>query len=241
MLCSNQDHQLTSLKLLNLYMRSNELELQILDLVAFTRDQIGMLPQSLPQYDVSILLDELGILFQRGDLLAKRVDNNSVFDRTSLFIPNRQEIEMALTGEILLWYGLTNQGGEVWETLFQPNWQFYLHMESECEIESGSLDILGEFITFQLAHPFKTVNYDSINIIHLEPWEVSYWKNLSLGYKLVYSSHKVPTHFQEDSLKEGAFGALFFNWQNKVDECFRNRERSYVPYPRSSILSPESH
>ncbi|CAN1208904.1 hypothetical protein TUMEXPCC7403_01685 [Tumidithrix helvetica PCC 7403] len=217
-------------------MRNNELDLQILDLVAFNRDQIGILPQVLPQYEISVLLNKLDVFFQRGDLLAKRVENDSVIEKTTLFIPNRQEIEMALTGEILLWYELTNQGGNMWETLLQPNWHFYLCIESESEIESGSLDILAEFITFQFAHPFKTISCDSINIIYLQPWEVSYWKNLPLGYKLFYGSDKASNHYQEDPIKEGAFGALFSNWQDKVNTCFRDRKRIYEPYPRSTIL-----
>lgn len=120
----------------------------------------------------SQLVDTLDCLFQRGDLIAYYSQSiQKSYPNWNIFIPNKQEIIAGLQGNLVsnICYKLTAQGGTRWESVSNPNWNRYytpIYTEPETENKSyfagGSRHILKEFLAFEIANPFKTVNLDSI-------------------------------------------------------------------------------
>jgi hypothetical protein len=176
---------------------------------------------------ISDLINTLYRLFQREYLIAYYRPSVDMLNlAVEEFLPTKEEIRAGLVGDLsfIFCYRLTAQGGMLWESLSMPNWNLYIspfcseEMEEEINcIEAGSRQILDDFLAFELAHPFKTVDHESIGFKTIEPWEATYWKTLPTGYQLTYWVQDIPYDTQESLIKSCAFDSIFFRWkrQNK--------------------------
>lgn len=183
----------------------------------------------------SQLVDTLYCLFQRGNLIAYYHQNiQNYYLNRNTFIPNKTEIIAGLKGNLVanICYKLTAQGGAKWESVSNPNWnRYYTPIYSERETDNksyvagGSRRILEEFLAFEIANPFRTVNINSIEWALLEPWKATYWKTLPIGYQLSYSAEDIPCNSQEEFIKADMFSYCFFQWQqvnNWYEDYFDN-------------------
>jgi hypothetical protein len=171
------------------------------------------------------IIHTLDRLFQRGNLTACYYPSTNLPSiSTEDFVPTIEEIKAGVQ-EVLpssLWYKLTQQGAERWELISRPNWNLYIsplcsqhEEENQGCIEAGSRQILEEFLMFELANPFRTVDLSSIEWEELEPWEATYWKTLPIGYQLSYFAEDIPYNSQEDTIKANAFDAIYFKWKRQ--------------------------
>jgi hypothetical protein len=141
---------------------------------------------------------------------------------------NKEEIELGIGDDYpSICYKLTTQGGAKWESLYNPNWnRYYTYINVEnanhqlC-IAGGSSDILKEFLAYQIAHPFKKVDINSIKWEILEPWDATYWKTLPIGYQVSYLAEDIPYNSQEDIIKTDMFDFCFFQWKH-VNKWYTN-------------------
>ena len=147
------------------------------------------------------LLGVLHRLFSDGLLIASRYtpDEAEVY-----FSPTMNEIKSGLNprevGEEVD-YGLTQEGGKIWEARSHPNWEKYL---------TGSYGMdAGEIISMDTnlarkALLFETRWRQSWDLISnplwdvLSPWEATYWKTLPLGHRVRFEG----THFSEEQEQE---------------------------------------
>jgi hypothetical protein len=132
------------------------------------------------------LIEVLRDLFQRGDLLAKRMEKSV---SKGFFIPSQTEIEDAFDGRLTCFYGLTLQGGARWEEVSQPHWERYIYDVVSAEPREGKTigtdrdlveqyDSMGQYDSDILVIP-GSKQWDV-----LRPWQATYWKELAVGHRL---------------------------------------------------------
>jgi hypothetical protein len=139
------------------------------------------------------------------------------------FIPSHKEIRKALMQEEdengnELYYFLTQKGGELWESVFKPNWELYLTRRSR-DSESSSRDIIhvidcknliigrklilvDSLLSLDEENSFRPIpNTEEVEII--TPWQTLYWQTLPVGYSISYQSQLIDKNSYEISeLKE---------------------------------------
>lgn len=138
---------------------------------------------------VAEITELLHCLFQRGDLLATTPSDFDEHGVNRGFIPSKSEIESAIHQRINLFYFLTSQGGEKWESFSHPNWNLYW---------TGYVGFLGcadrKILETYLAlyHLIPDVNSHRYIIPGTEsweiltPWQATYWKTLPIGCQVRY-------------------------------------------------------
>src|ERR1051325_9516623 len=134
------------------------------------------------------LIDVLGRLFRRGDLLAKRMEKSV---SKGFFIPTPTEIEEALDGRLICFYGLTLQGGARWEEVSQPRWERYISdwvyaEPREGEIIASDRDLVEHYDSLSHHDSEISVIPGSKQWDVLRPWQATYWKELPVGHRLRY-------------------------------------------------------
>ena len=134
------------------------------------------------------LIDVLGRLFQRGDLLAKRMEKSV---SKGFFIPTQAEIEEALDGLLNCFYGLTAQGGARWEEVSQPHWERYISDSVFAEPREGEIigsdrDLVEQYDSLSHQDSEISVVPGSKHWDVLRPWQATYWKELPVGHRLRY-------------------------------------------------------
>jgi len=104
---------------------------------------------------------------------------------------------------IQVFYGLTAEGGKIWETAYRADWNRYLSTneaplndnwsQSEVEIVTTS-----RHLTDQLSQAYRFSLADHGQQIHGEgkwdivsPWRATYWKSLSEGHRVRYIAHQI--------------------------------------------------
>jgi hypothetical protein len=147
------------------------------------------------------LTDVLEHLFQTGDVIAERLEENEFLGE---FVPTRPDIVAGLTGQVRLFYGLTAQGGARWEALARPEWSLYIDVGYWTDATSGEKIAVGEIIAQEqhaveqfraalYAHyvdPDSTIHSDSERWDLVVPWCATYWKTLPQGYRLRFTYHE---------------------------------------------------
>jgi hypothetical protein len=132
------------------------------------------------------LIDVLDRLFQHGDLVGFANDPNSP-DELIQFVPTRNCIGDGVSRNKPFGYGRTLQGGKRWETAARADWaRFYQVGMDEKTISITGADrnfIERSLTTCQKAQQFRIVR--QVWKV-LEPYHVTYWKLLDIGYEVTY-------------------------------------------------------
>lgn len=132
------------------------------------------------------LIEVLGHLFQRGDLLAKLIEKSV---SAGFFIPTQTEIEDAFDGRLTCFYGLTLQGGARWEEVAQPHWERYISDFVYAEPREGQIigsdrDLVEQYDSMSQHNSDISVIPGSKHWDVLRPWQATYWKELPVGHRL---------------------------------------------------------
>ncbi len=143
---------------------------------------------------VTEIADILDRLFQRGDLVATTPSDLENYVTNRSFTPSYEQIKAALNEQYPLFYFLTTQGGERWETYSKPDWSkyFFGSMDldaQEAELEGTTKNVLEKYL--EIEH-FLSSDYWCISGTEiwktLTPYHATYWKLLSVGYRV---RHKI--------------------------------------------------
>ncbi|NJK66885.1 MAG: hypothetical protein HC941_10350 [Microcoleus sp. SU_5_3] len=143
---------------------------------------------------VAEITDVLHGLFLKGDLLAITSSDLDEYGVNRGFIPSKSEIELAIHQKINLFYFLTIQGGEKWESFSQPNWSLYWTGYGNF-LGSADRKLLETYLA--LYHLIDHGNTRACIIPGTElweiltPWQPTYWKTLPIGYQVRYESRSV--------------------------------------------------
>jgi len=164
------------------------------------------------------LIEVLGELFQRGDLLAKRMEKSV---SKGFFIPTQTEIEDAFDGRLTCFYGLTSQGGARWEEVSQPQWERYICDFVYAEPREGAIigcdrELVEQYDSMSRRNSEVSVIPGSKHWDVLQPWQATYWKQLPLGHRLSFKYEWVPRPPEPTD--------------PKVWEWFKQIRRWYTPY-----------
>ncbi|NMO17420.1 hypothetical protein HPC49_06835 [Pyxidicoccus fallax] len=88
------------------------------------------------------------------------------------------------------WYGLTPAGGAAWESVTRPDWSLYstygAGQEDIC-IEAASHERALEEFAWASKDPTHVPIMSSYQETRLQPWEATYWKTLSEGFRIQYA------------------------------------------------------
>jgi hypothetical protein len=128
------------------------------------------------------LRDTLASLCQRGYL------EFSNFNDEAGFCPTLAEIEDSLQHwQAQIYCQVTPTGGELWETLAQPNWQRYFN-DSYPESNILLLQTGSEERWWELAHNAERlwhieIESTTLNVCRMQPWWPTHWKQLSCGFE----------------------------------------------------------
>ncbi len=118
------------------------------------------------------------------------------------FIPSYQDIKKALKQEESsneLFYFLTPEGGELWESIFKPKWNQYLTRRGDRIthiIDCVDPDVGKKLISLEYLLSFDNKKvYDFIPGTEIGetimPWQVLYWKIIPVGYSLSYQTKRI--------------------------------------------------
>jgi hypothetical protein len=152
---------------------------------------------------VAEITDVLHGLFQKGDLLAITPSDLDEYGVNRGFIPSKSEIDLAIYQKINLFYFLTSQGGNKWESVSHPNWNFYLSGYDGCS-SCADRKLLEAYLA--LYHLIDHGNSRAYIIPGTESWETltpfqpTYWKTLPIGYQVRYETKIV--EFDESAKRD---------------------------------------
>ena len=113
------------------------------------------------------------------------------------------------------WYfSLTEKGGELWESIYQPNWDLYVGVDSEFPADGSSSEIITiRTGTFEVLHNLLKElqimpGYKEISPQEsLHTWKPTYWKALTHGFT-------VTVLVGEESSESLAQYVSRLNWRN---------------------------
>jgi hypothetical protein len=170
------------------------------------------------------LIDTLGRLFARGELLAERRENSALRQR---FTPTGAELEEALAGRFDISYGLTPQGGARWEAVSAPDWQRYLRAcvfadPAEGEIVGSDRALVEKYDSLSHHAWAISVVAGSRRWDVLKPWQATYWKELPAGHRVRFSFKWTVTPAATEMEAPG------------VREWFAQINKWYTPYAGQS-------
>jgi hypothetical protein len=146
--------------------------------------------------DLIIVLERL---FERGDLFLEYINRDGQRYQTQK--PSQIEIKAALSLTQDAWsgqaervfYGVTDHGGALWETLSHPQWEhFYdegygIH-PYEGEITASTRGLIEERLALVPYDSFiKSIVPQSVQWSVLQPWQATYWKQLPVGYRIEFT------------------------------------------------------
>jgi hypothetical protein len=170
------------------------------------RDVDKLIIDSLTSLKTREVAESLNRLFQNGNLLAispSELDlvyadsareygtNNTLPSRG--FIPSYSQIELALKQEENLFYFLTVQGGELWESVSHPKWnQYYFSAGNghkhilRCHSHKMAEKLLEIQYLVDFGSCYCSPVVETIEWTLFTPWQATYWKKLPLGYEINY-------------------------------------------------------
>lgn len=178
------------------------------------------------------LLAVLERMFARGDLFLEYMNLRGQSSRTQA--PSGDELQRALFSVRDPWlgqpervlYGVTSQGGALWETHSQPKWEYFFEEGYGADPDEGEMSAqTRELIEERLALiPFdsfvKDIVSGSIRWSVLQPWEATYWKRLPLGYHVEFTY--LPLTEAEKLARSDP--------ENRMHEWYRRLGRWYAGY-----------
>jgi hypothetical protein len=161
------------------------------------------------------LLDTLYRLFQDGSLVGIRYPNSENYIEANL---TYHEIDDALQAKNDIQYQLTVEGGQQWEVLSKPNWDWCIgggcYSEDQVISEATSRKVAEQYLQMNSYWDSIEVIPESIECELLRPWQATYWKTLSEGYKISCKIRKIQEiRSQQDmSPEEQEFMNHVWNW-----------------------------
>jgi hypothetical protein len=174
------------------------------------------------------LVETLDELSARGWLSADRCHRNEdrTESHTTPFAPDRESIDAVLdepsldrTVRSCVYYGLTAEGGAVWEAFASPDWSRYLDtLGGSCAEDDQSVCGLArwriEHYLTLLADEGYFIDPASMGWSDRVPWEATYWKTFPVGLEAKYRVLSEPTADERDREKRNAFIArcAFERW-----------------------------
>ncbi len=142
---------------------------------------------------------------------------------------NAHEIKEALSGNLKIYYFLTEKGGRAWEEYAKPDWDLYIDEffdsdNSTVRITSANEELISELLHIEYCFPsvnscilLETVIWETIT-----SWQATYWKQLPFGkrvsFKLIDSNIRAHLSDREIALRDKEF----FEW-NRKKNCWYNR------------------
>jgi hypothetical protein len=157
------------------------------------------------------LVDTVEYLIGRGWIGVDRWSGES-FEGTHTGALERAEIETALDElrleNPLTQYGLTAEGGRIWESFAQPNWDAYLEVFSNYRPNGRRERGVATSATLWRVEKFlKNAHYmghffdpERVRLRVLRPWQATYWKILPEGHRAVYRYPIIPYFYHHNIL-----------------------------------------
>lgn len=158
------------------------------------------------------------------------------------FMPSREEVRKAIEHEGIdntnsdrfsdeeLYYFLTPKGGELWESVFKPKWDWYFTRWSTGDssvINCTSSNIIEKLLSIQHLLSYHREKYSRYLVPDTEiwqtltPWQTLYWKTLCTGYSISYQTKL--TEIDEHKNKSQEFREEI----RQADEWFRSIQNWY--------------
>ena len=129
------------------------------------------------------LLAVLDKLFTNGLLFADRVFDFETWE-SEVFVPDDTEVRRIFSGKEWVWYGLTEKGSALWETMTHPKWQEYIFSElavdGHCRVKSGGQHTLEAYLSRPDVQ--RCITPGTLLMETASHWKATYWKTLSAGY-----------------------------------------------------------
>lgn len=108
--------------------------------------------------------------------------------------PTRRSLELAVAesqAPSRTTYGLTPQGGAVWEAFAAPNWQRFVHdtgtPEDEWEVTCADRHFLDRYLA--AVRREGDLDVSTLVIDEVKPWQATYWKRLPSGWRATFTWH----------------------------------------------------
>jgi hypothetical protein len=142
------------------------------------------------------LVSTLQQLFEEGILKAYSYENSGILPMAANL--KIEDIEDAISGNLNIYYGLTSFGGEQWEKLSKPNWDFYVTgWNPDWNFVASSQEYQEEVFFYgsnrQVLERYLLLLQYKLNIDILSdskiweaqiPFLVRYWKTLPSGWRI---------------------------------------------------------
>jgi hypothetical protein len=159
------------------------------------------------------------------------------------FIPSHEEVRKAIENEELdateldncftgkeLYYFLTPKGGELWESVFKPKWDWYFTRWSTGDssvINCTSSNIIEKLLSIQHLLSYHREKYSRYLVPDTEiwqtltPWQALYWKTLPISYSISYQTELIEIDERTNKSQE------FREEVRQADEWFRSVQNWY--------------
>ncbi|OQW91341.1 MAG: hypothetical protein BWK78_04940 [Thiotrichaceae bacterium IS1] len=169
----------------------------------FARPNVGEImnkpPHNLSEIELTTRLykfvqNQLLVIFRETEICMPCFEELLTIVSTVCKIPSYKLFSIHLPKELQMEIRLTPQGGEVWESVFQPDWTKYCSHtisfgtaeedEREWIIEQPDLELLKAVI--QIEKKYLMIKNDEIRIKPIRPWTATYWKTLPEVYQAYF-------------------------------------------------------
>lgn len=175
----------------------------------FARPNVGEImnkpPHNLSEIELTTRLykfvqNQFLVIFRGTEIYIPCFEEILTIVSTVCKIPSYKLFSIHLPKELQMEIRLTPQGGEMWESVFQPEWTKYCSHtitfgateedERDWIIEQPNLELLKTLI--QIEKKYLTIKNDEIRLEKINPWVATYWKILPEAYQahfLVVEDH----------------------------------------------------
>jgi hypothetical protein len=158
------------------------------------------------------------------------------------FIPSREEVRRAIENEEIdenesnrftgkhLFYFLTPKGGELWESVFKPKWDWYFtrwSMGDSSVINCTNITTIEKLLSIQHLLSYHGDKYSRYLVSGTEawqtltPWQALYWKTLPAGYSISFQTKLIEIDERTNKSQE------FREEIRQADEWFKHVQNWY--------------
>ena len=169
------------------------------------------------------LLASLVGLFRDGLIIVRRGEEEP-------WIPSEDQIASALcegsSCGSMLYYGLTEKGGAVWEAFAAPDWDRYLREHFDNRNRSGEITCatrsrLQYYLEYLGLNRYEQrIHSETIRIHEHGSWQATYWKESPHGFTAEFSCDWEDRETSSDNLTSLAFAGFcefrdkWYGWRN---------------------------
>lgn len=171
------------------------------------------------------LAETLLDLFEQGLIIAEQHDG--VPEISQPFRPDREAIHAALAAPPRRWgvtYGLTPQGGAVWEHYARPDWDRYIDQMGNIdphvyELAASTRSLVETYLAFAPMLLGAAPIAESVEWEVLQPWHATYWKELPVGHRVRFAYTVVETAYAFDSPEAQTYERAH-TWRSAQDRWY---------------------